>query len=152
MVDKRENPETKLTRKTVVMLFLFSALLSACGAAYEGTDSSACTAIEPTFGSIQTEIFSQSCAFSGCHGRGSKNAGLNLDPSSGDVYANLVGADASEVSLKRVAAGDPENSYLLKKLEGKDIQEARMPQTGEKLSSCRIQAVRDWIVSGAPKN
>ncbi|MBI2060141.1 MAG: hypothetical protein HYT87_10250 [Nitrospirae bacterium] len=139
-------------RRKLMVMILVTASLAACGDAYEGTDSSPCTVVEASFGVIQSEVFSKSCAFSGCHGRGSKNAGLNLDANGGDVYENLVGVDSTEVTLKRVAAGDPENSYLVKKLEGKDIVEGRMPLTGAKLPSCKIQAVRDWIAAGAPKN
>jgi hypothetical protein len=78
---------------------------------------------------------------------------LNLDP--GAAYANLVGvASRQKPALQRVAPGDPENSYLIHKLEGRaDIVGMRMPRTaGPFLTDGQIMVIRRWIALGAPNN
>ena len=48
--------------------------------------------------------------------------------------------------MKRVAPGDPENSYLIKKIRGDaDIVGLQMPMTGDKLTPDQIATVADWI-------
>jgi hypothetical protein len=54
----------------------------------------------------------------------------------------------------RVIPGDPENSYLIHKLEGRpDIVGARMPlPSGPYLSDGQMRIIRRWIEIGAPNN
>jgi hypothetical protein len=71
------------------------------------------------------------------------------------AYANLVGvASRQKPALQRVAAGDPENSYLVHKLEGRaDIVGQRMPRTaGPFLTEGQLMVMRRWIALGAPNN
>src|SRR5581483_7882464 len=57
------------------------------------------------------------CVVAGCHDPLTPQAMLDL--SDGDSYANLVGVPSTErTPLRRVVAGDPTNSYLLRKLLG----------------------------------
>ena len=50
----------------------------------------------------------------------------------------------------RVIAGDPENSYLIHKLEGRSgIVGARMPLLGPYLTDGQIVVIRRWIETGA---
>ena len=52
--------------------------------------------------------------------------GLRLDAA--NSYANLVNVASNEVpSLKRVKPGDPDNSYLVQKVEGTAAVGGRMP-------------------------
>jgi hypothetical protein len=110
-------------------------------------------AAEPTLTNVQSTVFDASCAFSTCHGEGGGNAGLSLLP--GESWAELVGvaaegdADGVPDGETRVIAGDPDGSYLVKKLEGAEgIVGDTMPQSSP-LDAERLQLVRDWIESGA---
>lgn len=97
---------------------------------------------------LQDTIFSPICAQ--CHTGNSAPQGLRLD-SLENSFDHLVGIGSQEVpSLKRVAAGAPENSYLLHKIEGRtSIVGSRMPLGQPALSDNLIQDVRDWISAGA---
>ena len=66
---------------------------------------------------VQDEVFTASCAFSGCHAGNKASGGLNLE--AGLSYSNLVGVNSSQVtSMLRVKAGDSGHSYLMNKLHG----------------------------------
>ena len=55
--------------------------------------------------------------------------------------------------LKRVAPGDPDNSYIVRKLEGgPDIDGVQMPFGGTPPDAATIKKVRDWISAGAHNN
>ena len=96
---------------------------------------------------LQALIFTPEC--SGCH---PPNAGLDLR--NGQAYVDTVNVPSSEQSsLMRVKPGDPDNSYLVRKLEGgPGITGSRMPQGGPFLSPEDLQLVRSWISQGAPNN
>ncbi len=105
-----------------------------------------------TFSRIQAEIFSQRCAKSGCHDAATAQNGLILE--AGQSYALLVNHPALESSLPRVTPGDPERSYLIKKLRGDpDITGARMPFDGPPyLTPEQIAGIAGWILRGAPND
>jgi hypothetical protein len=64
--------------------------------------------------------------------------------------AMLVNVPSTEVpSLLRVRPGDPDNSYLIQKLEGTAAVGARMPLGGGALPAATIAAIRQWITDGA---
>jgi hypothetical protein len=113
--------------------------------------------LEATFTSIQRQIF-ESTAPTGCvncHNAtlASVNGGLNLTGSV--AYANLVNAPSRDKpGVRRVVPGDPENSYLIHKLEGRsDIAGVRMPQNGPPyLTTGQIAVIRRWIELGAEQN
>ena len=49
--------------------------------------------------------------------------------------------------------GDPENSYLIHKLEGRStIAGVRMPTNGPFLTDGQVLVIRRWIEIGAPNN
>lgn len=103
-----------------------------------------------TLSSLQTQIFTPTC--SGCHSVGgiAAGTGLFLD-SATNSFNNLVGVDSSLAANEvRVIASDPNNSYLVKKLEGAaGITGQRMPLGGTQLSTELIGLVRTWIGEGA---
>ncbi len=101
----------------------------------------------PTLETIQATIFNPSCAVSGCHL--GDNAQQGLDLSSGAAGDNLIGVDSREVpSFKRVDPGNPDDSYLVMKLEGDSrIVGQRMPLGAPSLSGEQIDLVREWINS-----
>ncbi len=105
----------------------------------------------PTLTEIQNEIFSVSCASSGCHGGATPAQGMNL--SAGQAFSNIVGvASLQAPALNRVQPGDPDNSYLVQKVEGTAAGGARMPLGQPALSNELIQKLRGWIADGAQDN
>jgi hypothetical protein len=106
-----------------------------------------------TFTRVQAEVFTPTCALSGCHlGPASlAQEGLVL---SGDAYPNIVSVRANQnSSIFRVTPGDLPNSYLWRKISpgaGTIVGEP-MPQTGS-MSDAQRQLVRDWILRGAPRD
>lgn len=129
---------------------MISWLILACAA--EPVDSA--QPIEPTLTNVQAEVFAKSCAFSTCHGEGAGSAGLSLVD--GVSYGELVGVAAEgdvETGVPageiRVVAGDPDASYLVKKLENTaGMLGERMPQAAA-LDAERLALVREWISAGA---
>ena len=77
-----------------------------------------------------------------------------MDLRAGNAHDSLVNVQSQEVSgLMRVAPGDPENSYIIHKLEGRPgIVGARMPFGGPFLDDATIDQVRSWIEAGAQDN
>jgi hypothetical protein len=116
--------------------------------------------LEPTFTSIQREIFDttdssgrQSCV--SCHSAVGRVPPAGLDLTAGNSYSRLVGVSSVErPGVLRVAAGDPENSYLIHKLEGRPgIVGLRMPRgTGPFLTDGQMLVIRRWIELGAPND
>ena len=114
--------------------------------------------LQPTFASIQREIFeatdaSGRAACTQCHtdaGGRTPSGGLNLRH---DVaHASLVDvASRGKAGAVRVIPGDPENSYIIQKLEGRaGIVGERMPRTGGPyLTGGQISILKRWIATGA---
>lgn len=104
-----------------------------------------------TFTRVQQEILTPSCSANGCHGPLGTQSELLLV--AGSSYANLVNRPSVEInSLLRVEPLDPDDSYLVRKLEGVNIVGDRMPQGGPYLSDAQLKLVRDWIRRGAPND
>src|SRR5262245_13592902 len=108
--------------------------------------------LTPTFSSIQRDIFETRdsagrAARVDCHNAiGSLFNGLNL--TSNVAYANLVNvASRAKPGAVRVIPGDPENSYLIHKLEGRSgIVGLRMPFSGAPfLTDGQILVIKRWI-------
>lgn len=107
-----------------------------------------------TFATVQRRVFNRSCASLSCHGGGAAG-GLELTP--GRSLASLIGVVASNpearaAGILRVAPGDPESSFLLRKLTGSLIpgEGEPMPRVGEPLPPAALDLVRRWIAAGAP--
>lgn len=109
-------------------------------------------ASQATFSAVQTQIFTASCAFSGCHAGGSPAQGMNL--SAGQAYANIVNVRSSEQgSLDRIEPDDPDESYLYLKVTGdSSISGSRMPLGSGALNQDLLDLLRDWIERGAPND
>ena len=116
--------------------------------------------LEPTFSSIQKEIFETTdaagrAACVTCHtdSRSTFTAGLNLDHAV--AYAQLVNVASRErPDVLRVAPGNPDASYLIHKVEGQPgIIGRQMPFNGPPfLTGGQIAIMRRWIQIGAPNN
>jgi uncharacterized protein YjdB len=95
-------------------------------------------------------IFTTSCARAGCHTTPSPQENMNL--SAGNAYAAIVNVPSNQVALMRVLPGDPDNSYLVQKIQG-GAGITRMPADGPPfLTAGQIQLIRDWIAAGAQNN
>jgi hypothetical protein len=142
-------------------LVLGVVLLAACAGNGEGLDangrplvpggSTPSLPLSADFESIQENIFTPICSV--CHVGGSAPEGLRLD--AGNSYNLLVGVPSTEVpSVLRVMPGDPDNSYIIQKLEGHAAVGAQMPfgcpTTQPCLTTATIAFIRQWITNGAP--
>jgi len=115
--------------------------------------------LEPTFASIQTDIFQASDSLgrtpcTQCHSSTGRtpSGGLDLNP---DVaYDQLVNTPVRQKpGATRVIPGDPDHSYLIQKIEGAAaITGRRMPFNGPPyLTDGQIKIIRRWIAIGAPR-
>ena len=117
-----------------------------------------CSTIAPQLSVIQTQIFTPTCAVgTTCHS-GSSPAGPGLDLSSTTkVFATASNVQAVETfngsNLLRLDPAGKATSYLyLKITNATGISQLPMPQTGQLLDSCSIDAIGQWIDSGMPNN
>ena len=140
-------------RLLVSIAATFLLTLSACGGSSGGPNSPPPppppppppAGFGPNFSEIQANVFTPDCV--GCHSGGAPPAALNLDDA--NSYAMLVGIQSSQdAGFQRVEAGDPDNSYLVQKLEGTASTGQVMPP-GAPLPQTEIDVIRQWISDGA---
>ena len=99
-----------------------------------------------TFTAVQQEVFTPTCAISGCH-NGSQAPNLSV----GVAFNNIVDVQSSQ-GLDYIEPGNPDISYLVQKLEGTGIAGLRMPRGGTALSVAAIDSIKAWVTDGAPNN
>ncbi len=124
----------------------------------EGHDGATITDVcgAPPLVSFATEIqpiFTGSCI--GCHGGGSPAMGMSLE--SGQSYANTVNvASIQAAGMDRIEPGDPDNSYLIHKVQGTQLTVGgsglQMPRNGTPLTQETIDLMRLWVTQGARDN
>ena len=101
----------------------------------------------PVFSEIQANVLTPNCATAGCHVGAGAPEGLQLDAA--NSFALLVGVASSQMpAVLRVAPNDPDNSYLIQKLEGTAPGD-QMPRGRAPLPQATIDVVRQWITDGA---
>jgi hypothetical protein len=144
--------------KTIVAL-LAAAALQGCAGNGNGLDangnpivpgSGGSGGLTADFQSIQDNVFTPICTK--CHIGAGAPQGLQLDAT--HSYAMLVGvASAEQPGVLRVAQGDPDSSYIIRKLQGTaGISGVQMPADGPPyLPQSTIDVIRQWITNGAPK-
>jgi hypothetical protein len=112
--------------------------------------------LQPTLSSIQREIFDttdsagrQACT--NCHTSVGRNPSGLMDLREGAAYASLVGVTSpAKPGAVRVIPGDPENSYIIHKLEGRtSIVGTPMPRGNTLLTAGQILVIKRWIELGA---
>ncbi|HEU4619418.1 MAG TPA: hypothetical protein VFV10_15380 [Gammaproteobacteria bacterium] len=119
---------------------------SGTGTSTGGSGTGGTTTLQANFKSIQDNVFTPICT--ACHIGASAPEGLRLDEA--NSFALLVGvASAEQPQLKRVDPGNPDQSYIIQKLEGTAAVGGRMPLNGTPLSQADIQTIRQWILDGA---
>lgn len=120
----------------------------ASGGTPQSTPAALGAPLEPTLASIQANIFSPTCAVSGCHAGASAQQGMRLDP--GFAFGNLVCHNVPRDPTRiRVIPGDPDDSFIIQKLEGTQTLGDRMPDGGPYLQQSTIDVIRLWIANGA---
>jgi hypothetical protein len=136
----------------LVATVLFALVVAGCSAGSgEGLDAGGRPTdgdvpLAPTLESIQANVFNAYCVI--CHAGAAAPQGLRLDAA--NSYNYLVGVPSREVgSLLRVEPGNPDDSYLIHKLEGRASEGDQMPLGGPPLPDSTIAFVRQWIADGA---
>jgi hypothetical protein len=143
-----------LVRQLPILTLLIALPVNATAANserdWDGSAISVRADFGPTFPEIQDHVFTPNCTLSYCHGAAMQ---ANLDLREGASYGMLVGVASEEVPDKlRVEAYDPDNSYLICKLENCDwIVGSQMPLVGGPLDQDVIDVIREWILLGAPE-
>ena len=93
-------------------------------------------------------IFNASCALANCH-VGDGAGGLNLE--AGLAFAELVDVSSSQVEDLLVVPGDPARSYLFEKVDAERPRVGDRMPLGNALDALDLEAIRQWIVGGAPE-
>ncbi len=143
--------------KLAPALVLAFALAGCCpevravdGAAAAAGDGGATGTGASTLSAIQTDILDRHCV-TDCHDLGKASAGLRLDR--GKTHAALVQRASAQIkSAVLVAPGDPDRSYLMRKLGGAGIVGTRMPRLAPPLTAAQVARLRAWITRGAPND
>jgi hypothetical protein len=136
-----------------------SALLAGCGGGggYNNNNTPPPASQNPPpppataslFQQVQTQVLTPNC--NGCHVGANAPAGLRLDAA--NSFAMLVNVASTQVpALLRVKPGDPDNSYLVQKIDGRATVGGRMPLGRAPLPQASIDLVRSWIAAGATMN
>jgi hypothetical protein len=140
-----------LARRRAAALLLIAALaMFGCG---DDDDNPTGGGDRVDFETQIQPIFTNSCAFSGCHAGSSPGGGMLL--SINNAYSNLVDVDSDlRPGWTRVVPGDAEASLLIQKLTipGLSTPElgSRMPQPPAlPLDNADIELIRRWINEGA---
>ena len=142
---------------TAIIIFSFS--MESCN---KNADRAAVvgSAAKDTWTIIQENIFTPTCATSGCHASTSdaNYTQHNLVLSSAVAYDNLVNSlskntAAKAAGLLRVKAGDYVNSLLYQKIDCQFTSQygALMPLGGPNVTLGQIEFIKQWIIKGAPK-
>jgi Bacterial Ig-like domain len=114
-----------------------------------GSSSGGTGGVTADFQSIQENVFTPIC--SPCHSGANAPEGEMLDAA--HSYNSIVGVPSTEVpTVDRIKPGDPDNSYLVQKIEGAPgIVGVQMPYHEKPLAQSTIDAIRQWVTDGAPQ-
>ncbi len=116
-----------------------------------------CQTFPSTWAAIQSVVIERnSCAQTGCHASAQPGGGLDLRSEA--AYASLQGT--SLYGVKRIEPFAPQESFLWQKLAAAqdppqfDLQGkgSPMPQGLPPISTDELNAIRQWILKGAPQD
>jgi len=142
------------------VVLLLVALLAACSGGDGPTDpvgnnnggdggDGPTVKADPSFAADIWDVLQRnSCTSSACHGTG--QGGLVMSSAAG-AYTNLVNVASPTTGEVRVIPGNANDSYLVKKLEGRQSAGNRMPVGGQ-LSDTDLTNIKNWINQGAKNN
>lgn len=142
--------------RTALAFLLVSGMISGCGQLRElpTVPVPLPDPIDPaaTLTRVQNEVFTPTCATRGCHDAAVQQSSLSLV--TGRSFGETVNKPSVEIpQLVRVSPGDPDRSYLYRKITGaQGITGDRMPQALTPLPDVQIRLIRDWIRRGAPND
>ncbi|MER3328832.1 MAG: hypothetical protein RIF34_04570 [Candidatus Kapaibacterium sp.] len=131
---------------TLIMTLLFASCSESIVSECE-PDMKVDGQMKASFKEIQEQVFTPTCATSGCHG-GSFFSYPKLEE--GLAYDNIVGKDNLAGNLQLIEPGNSSNSYLYKKLLGE--AGSLMPLGGPKLNQSILDSIKVWIDNGAENN
>lgn len=146
----------RIKRRLSLLTASILAGVVACAGDGTGLEDGNNSGNEISFAEDIQPIFTNSCAFAGgCHAGGSPALGMNL--SAGQAYQNIVNVPADQLSsMNRIEPDEPDNSYLIHKIQGTQSSVGgtgqRMPLTGCCLSQTQIDLIRAWVDAGAENN
>jgi hypothetical protein len=103
---------------------------------------------DATLANIQAQIFTPICT--NCHIGAAAPQGLRLDEA--NAFNDLVGVPSRETGLLRVDPFNPDQSYIVHKVEGTQAVGAQMPLGGPYLTDEEKGWIRQWIADGALEN
>ena len=99
-----------------------------------------------TLATLSAEIFTPSCAVSGCHAGPNASNGMSLE--AGVIASEIIGVTSTGYGdIVRIAPGDPDNSLIVQKVRGE--AGGQMPQSAPALSDEAIAKLIEWIEAGA---
>ncbi len=157
--------------RLLLLVPAFAVLAFAACSSSDDTHASS-AASTPTYEKDVYPILQASCALTGCHGANTQASnpdagpprGVYISPTDKDVtYRSLVNKDSTYFTgTKLVLPGDPENSLVMRKMDGTQAELASCPgncgtsmpppdeQTPDPLlSQKKRDKVRAWIAAGA---
>ena len=129
------------------------AVLTGVACAGDGTGLALVSEVDQVTlsGDVQP-IFTSTCALSGCHAGTNPQRGMNLSVE--QTFTNVVNVRAMELStMNRVTPGQPDNSYLVHKVQNTHLDVGgsgfQMPKGLSPLTQMEIDLIRAWIEAGA---
>ena len=151
-IDVNDDDRADLSDAIFLLLFLFSGGPEPGNLPEEEAD--ACLDLEElSFANIHEMVFARSCSFSSCHSQEAQRGGLSLETLD-DAYAYLVSAEpqntaAYDAGLLRVDPGQPDNSFLLRKVtEPAPGEGNRMPaNSSTPLSDATVSGIREALTA-----
>jgi hypothetical protein len=151
-----DSPRSGIGRALRIVLGVMALSLGGCFSDHPSEPTNPGTTV--SFSADIQPILNGGCAFSGCHG--TTNANPSNKPmvlTSAQAYDNIVGVASAQLpSMQRIRAGQPDQSYLIHKLQGTHITAGgsggRMPLGSTPLSQATIDRIRAWVTNGAPRN
>lgn len=122
------------------------------------TPTPVCSPIAPNLSVLQTMVFTPSCAVGGstCHSGTAPQLGFDTSTAAKVLMtgSNVIATETfNSMGVTRIVPGDHAASYLWLKVTGATgITPVQMPQTGQFLNNCQIDAIATWIDQGAQNN
>jgi hypothetical protein len=112
---------------------------------------------EVSFAGELAPLIEATCFGAACHDQTPAAGTLNLSAANGDPYLDLTTRSHALSGMPYVTVGDPDQSYLYRKLVGThamgDLEGqgsgTQMPQGAPPLSPGQLDLFEDWILTGA---
>ncbi len=143
-----------ITRASLVALLIMGCchVVTRCcpdAASSDGGIGDGAPAIMPQLSALQEELLDKHCV-TDCHE--GINAASDLELARDRTYLDLVNRASQQLTGQiRVVPGNPEDSYLIKKMEGSQgIVGVQMPRLAPPRPQGETDALRVWITRGAP--